>query len=119
MDRGELFQAARRAEPERFGRVARPRSGLGRSGGRDKTRLTSYGNLENAGKRMTAGARIRSWWKHAGAAQANAMLFLVYYTVLAPFAFLIRRHGSGNTPRGWVPDSGEPGNRLDSLRRQH
>jgi hypothetical protein len=68
------------------------------------------------GKTVTA--RLRCWWKRAGAAQADALLFAVYYTVAAPFALLVRRGGGWNV-RGWIPRRNESGNCLEKLRRQH
>jgi hypothetical protein len=56
------------------------------------------------------------WWRRlarrAATAQAHALLFLLYYPVLAPFA-LIARGRRGAT--GWIPRDGEP---APSLRRQ-
>jgi hypothetical protein len=62
--------------------------------------------------------RMRRWWKRAGAAQADATLFVVYYTVLAPFAFLVRRSRAWKAG-GWISRDAESGNRMEILRRQH
>ena len=67
---------------------------------------------------QTVAARLRCWWKRAGAAQADALLFVVYYTVLAPFAMLARR-GGGWSPPGWIARRNESGDCLEKLRRQH
>jgi hypothetical protein len=66
----------------------------------------------------TLAARLRRCWKRAGAAQADVLLFIVYYTVMAPFALLARRGGGWN-PRGWITRSKESGTCLESLKRQH
>jgi hypothetical protein len=62
--------------------------------------------------------RVRRWWKRAGTAQADAVIFVVYYTVLAPFAFLLRRSRAWNI-RGWISRRPESGDCLEKLRRQH
>jgi hypothetical protein len=67
---------------------------------------------------QTAAQRLRCWWKRAGAAQADALLFVVYYTVVAPFALLARRGGAWSAP-GWIARRTESGNSLENLRRQH
>ncbi len=56
------------------------------------------------------------WWRRlarrAATAQAHGLLFLLYYTVLAPFALIARRRRGAV---GWILRAGEP---ATSLRRQ-
>jgi hypothetical protein len=61
---------------------------------------------------------VRRCWKRAGAMQADALLFIIYYTVLAPFAFLVRRSGGGKAC-GWIGRQAGSGDCLDKLRQQH
>ena len=64
------------------------------------------------------GARIRNWWRRAGGAQADGVLFVIYYSILPLFAWLARRDRGGLHDRGWTAHDATPPS-TGGLRRQH
>ena len=64
------------------------------------------------------------WWKRAarraGAVQARALLFVTYYTLVAPFALLARwrKPDRGSAGHGWLPHPDDAAPPLERLRKQ-
>jgi hypothetical protein len=76
---------------------------------------------------VTALRRLWEGWKHVakkiGDFQARALLTVVYFVVVAPFALAVRWAADplavkSGTPRGWRPRSAEVGVSLERARHQ-